>query len=96
MERDALLATFFDARGSAVSKYVAAAELDAAQKEHVYAAIEAALTDAYYGLLLALDGSASLGGVQSSFVLTDNAGDIIADGDGRLEAAAWDAFRSNE
>ncbi|MGE4304802.1 MAG: hypothetical protein AB7E24_12320 [Novosphingobium sp.] len=53
-----------------------------------------ALTDTIYTLLLALDGAASLDGDQRSFTITDESGTVISNGDGRLEAAAWDAFHS--
>jgi len=56
------------------------------------AAINAALTDPFYPILLALDGCASLGGAQRTFVLTDEGGDIIGNGNGQLEAEAWDAL----
>jgi len=95
-ERDALLLTFADpAGGSAVAAHLAAANLTPVQRIETLAAIEAAVSDAFYTFLLALDGAASLGGTQQSFVLSDEGGDVIANGDGRLEAAAWEAFYGN-
>lgn len=95
-ERDGLLSLFSDEKGkSAVAGHLAAFGLTPSQRKHVIAAIEAALTDAFYTLLLALDGSVSLGSYQRSFILTDDGGGVIANGDGRLEAAAWDAFQSD-
>lgn len=95
-ERDALLSTFADpAGGSAVAARLAAAKLTPDQTIEIFAAIEAAVSDAFYNLLLALDGSASLGGSQQPFVLIDEEGEVIANGDGRLEAAAWEAFCGN-
>lgn len=96
-ECEGLLSTFADeANKTTVADHLAASKLTPVQRKHVIAAIDAALTDAFYTLLLALDGSASLGGDQRSFVLTDESGSVIANGDGRLEAAAWDAFQSNQ
>lgn len=95
-ERDVLLSTFTDpAAGSAVATHLIAANLTSNQRIEALAAIEAAVTDTLYSLLLALDGSAFLGGRQQSFVLSGEGGEIIANGDGRLEAAAWDAFYGN-
>lgn len=95
-ERDALLSALTDSSGeTAVAGHLAAAGLTVSQRQHVFAAIDAALTDTFYTMLLALDGSASLGGNQCSFVVTDESGNIVANGDGRLEAAAWDAFHAN-
>ena len=94
-QHDALLSSFTDLSGdTAVAAHLAAAGLTLSQRQEVFAAIDAALTDTFYTLLLALDGSASLGGSQCSFVLTDESGNSIANGDGRLEAAAWNAFHA--
>ena len=93
-ERDAMLATYANPNGtSAVGEHLRAADLSDAQRKHVLAALCDALTDAHYNLLLALDGSASIGGQQQAFKLTDENGNSIASGDGRLEAAAWDALQ---
>jgi hypothetical protein len=95
-ERDTLLKLYRDKSGETeVASQLSAANLTSDQQNRVIAVIDTVLTDAYYGLLLALDGSASLGGIQERFVLTDGHGNTIANGDGRLEAAAWDALQSN-
>jgi len=95
-ERDTLLSSFANpSGGTAVGAHLLAANLSSSQQEEVLAAIDAALTDAFYTLLLALDGSASLGGAQQSFLVSDENGGVIANGDGRLEAAAWNVFHEN-
>lgn len=95
-ERDALFSDVTDlSRGTAVAAHLAAASLTVPQREQVFAALGVALTDTFYIILLALDGSASLGGNQCSFVVTDESGKTVANGDGLLEAAAWDAFHAN-
>lgn len=95
-ERDTLLSSFADVSGgTVVAAHLATANLTQSQRKQVFAALDAALTDTFYTLLLALDGSAALAGKQHSFVLTDEAGNTIANGDGRLEAAAWAAFHSD-
>ncbi|WP_439540488.1 hypothetical protein [Sphingomonas sp.] len=78
-----------------VSKHLQAAALSEEQRKHVLAALDAALTDAFYTLLLSLDGAASLSGEQHQFNLTDEAGNLIANGDGSLEEAAWSTFQGS-
>lgn len=94
-ERNALLAAFTDPSGQTqVAINLAEAMLTPNQRQQVVAAMEAALTDTIYTLLLALDGSASLGGKQQTFAVYHGDGTVIANGDGRLEAAAWEVFQS--
>ena len=59
----------------------------------LWGALDAALTDILYTLLLGLDGSAQLGGVQETFRIYDEAGSLISDC-GDLEAAAYEQFHS--
>ena len=95
-ERDALLSLFADPAGTTlVASHLTAASLSPSQRKEVLAAIDAALTDAFYTLLLGLDDCASLGDVQQAFLLSDESGLVISNGDGRLEAAAWEAFHGN-
>jgi hypothetical protein len=60
---------------------------------HLRRGIDQVLTDAFYTLLLALDGSASLGGVQQEYRLQDGDGRVLCNGDGTLEALAYDCFQ---
>ena len=95
-ERDLMLANYSDATGgSAVAQLLTAAKLSPEQRSQVVSALDAALTDAFYTMLLAIDGSASLGREQQSFILTDGEGNVVANGDGGLEAAAWEALQSS-
>ena len=95
-QRDLMLANYAEASGgSEVATLLAAANLSQEQRNYVVSALDNALTDAFYTMLFAIDGSASLGQTQKSFVLTDGEGNMIANGDGRLEEAAWEALASN-
>jgi hypothetical protein len=95
-ERDDMLANYANASGkSAVAILLAEANLSREQQGLIVSAIDTALTDAFYTVLLAIDGSASLGQAQQSFILTDGDGNMIANGDGRLEAAAWEVLQSD-
>jgi hypothetical protein len=91
-EKEALLKQFTDhASGSEVVRLMSQAKLSALQSELVAKALDAALTDAFYTLLLGLDGAASIGGVQTSHQLCDDKGVAVAK-PGELEAAAWEHF----
>ena len=56
--------------------------------------IEEVLGDAFYTLLLGLDGAASIGGIQGAYEIKNESGELIVDGKGDLEAIAWRLFRS--
>jgi hypothetical protein len=94
-ERDSMLAAYAMPNGQTeVARHLEAAALNGVQREHVAKALETALTDAFYTILLALDGAASLGGKQQVYrVLAEN-GRTISSGDGTLEAAAYAALQS--
>lgn len=94
-ERDALALSYATANaGSAVGDLLAEARLSEAQREKILSALEQALTDAFYTMLLALDGGAKLGTTQQSYRLMGEDGMPVSEGDGSLEAAAFDAFQS--
>jgi hypothetical protein len=97
-ERDVLFQMYQDRGGNtSVAEHLRSADLTETQRTHVLAALDAALTDTFYNLLLALDGSASLGGgMRQSYTVTAEDGAAVATGDGRLEAAAWAAFHESE
>jgi hypothetical protein len=56
--------------------------------------IEEVLGDAFYTLLLGLDGAASIGGIQVDYEIKNESGELIVGGKGDLEAIAWRFFRS--
>lgn len=94
-ERDALVLTYGAANaGSSVGELLAEAQLTEAQSQKVVAALGQALTDAFYTMLLALDGAASLGGTQQIYRLIGEDGSPVSEGDGSLEAAAFEVFQS--
>lgn len=94
-ERDSLLASYTaPVPTTLVGKLIQEAGLTPSQREQVVAAIDQALTDAFYTLLLGLDGSASIGGVQQGYRIQDEAGSTISRGDGELEELAFEAFQN--
>lgn len=66
--------------------------LSGAQRKQVVEIIDAVLTDAFYTLLLGLDGSASIGGVQQTYKIYGEDGKLISDC-GEIEAEAAEAFQ---
>jgi len=71
-----------------VGQQLQALALNAQQKAQVLALLDGALTDQLYGLLLGLDGAASIGDEQHDFALYNEAGEAIS-GSGELEAQAY-------
>ena len=66
-----------------------------ADQETLHKLLDLVLTENWYRMLLALDGSASLGGEQMTYEVRDE-DDNILNGCGELEAAAWEVFREND
>ena len=97
-ERDALLTLYADQGArSAVGAHLEAAELTLLQRTEVLAALDVALTDAFYLLLMGLAGAGSLGNVQQVYRLLDQQGRLITpSADADLEAVAYEFFQSDE
>jgi hypothetical protein len=92
MEKDSLLAAYLDeAIETAVGIRIRDMQLDEKKLAILRDILDGVLTDAFYTLLLGLDGAASIGGLQQCFDLRDESGDKIG-GDGELEAAAYSHF----
>ena len=97
-ERDALLASYADPDGgTAVGQHLRAAGLSDEQRREVFAALDLALTDAFYALLMGLAGAGSLGDTQQHYRLADERGRPIApNGDADLEATAFELFQDED
>ena len=93
-EKDALLAVFTDpASGSATARLFSELQLNSTQQNSLAAALNAALTDTFYTLLLGLDGAAQIGGVQQQFHISNPDGTLVAK-PGEIEASAWEQFQT--
>ena len=57
-------------------------------------AIDSSLTDTYYTVLLALDGSTGIGGMQHTFQIFDEDKNLISEC-GELESEAYEQFHEN-
>jgi hypothetical protein len=55
--------------------------------------INASLTDVFYTILLGLDGSASIGGIQEMYQLKDENGNKLS---GEIEGYAYEYFHESE
>ncbi|WCM25442.1 hypothetical protein NDN01_15410 [Sphingomonas sp. QA11] len=95
-ERDTLLALYADQNlGSAVGAHLDAAKLTQQQRAEVIAALDTALTDTFYTLLMGLAGAGTLGGSQQVYRLSDeHSRPITLSGNDDLEALAFEIFQS--
>ena len=95
IEKDSLLNTYFD-EGVETAVGVRLREMQLDEKMHAFLRdiLDGALTDAFYGLLLGIDGAASIGGMQQCFELRDESGNRIG-GNGELESAAFSQFHES-
>ena len=66
-----------------------------ADQETLHKLLDLVLTENWYSMLLALDGSASVGGEQMTYEVRDEDGNILNEC-GELEAAAWEVFMEND
>jgi len=94
-EKESLLEHYF-AVGSktAVAAKIAALSLDQKQSALLREVVDGVLIDAFYGLLLGLDGCASIGGRQIDYQLADEEGNLLT-GPGEIEGEAWEAFHGD-
>jgi hypothetical protein len=89
-EKDYMVHLYMSAQDTAVASNIAKLGLPPAKRKVLRAVIDGILTDAFYTVLLALDGEASLGGTQMPYSLRDESGKELAGGD--LEGPAWEQF----
>lgn len=92
-EKDYLLENCFKPdSGLAVATYFKSMGLSKDQEGLLNKAVDQLLTDTFYGLLLGLDGCASIGGVQQAYKIYDENNNLVSDG-GELEVAAYEQFQ---
>ncbi|MEI6410468.1 MAG: hypothetical protein WCR52_13855, partial [Bacteroidota bacterium] len=96
-ERQRILESSFDIGPNArsyVSTKIEDLNLDEQQTEKLKHIISALLTDTFYGILLGLDGSATIGDNQETFKITGEDGKIISEC-GDIEGEAYEIFSEN-
>lgn len=90
-EKKALMQLYFDGPPTAVSAAIDRMNLGPEQRTVLREVLDGVLTDTLYTVLLGLDGEASIGGEQRSYVLTDDEGNLLTR-DGAIEASAYERF----
>lgn len=96
-QKEQLLKAFCDAGSDTyVRTLISELKLDSEQQPLIRQVIDAVLTGTMYGLLLGLEGEASIGNDQRPYQIVDeNDGQVIA-GPGEIEAAAYECFHGEE
>jgi hypothetical protein len=77
-----------------VGQLIASLNLDAEKSERLRQILNAVLRDAFYTVLLGLDGEAQIGTKQEAYkILDENEGEITG---GEIETYAWEYFHNNK
>ena len=91
-EKEELLGSFLSPTSeSAIPTMIDEMNLSPTQHEALRTILDTVLTDTMYTLLLGLDGSASIGGVQETFRIEGESGTVVSTC-GELELEAWRQF----
>jgi len=93
-EKQDMLELYLSDPETAAGAQIKALDLTAKELKALRAVLDCVLTDAFYTVLLALDGAASLGGKQVAYSLRDDRGRELTGGE--IEAAAWKAFHGKD
>lgn len=97
--RDELLETYLWKGRTTVSTYIDEANLSVEQREKIVAALDVALTDAFYTMLIGLAGAASLGSTQQEYRLADENSQAMfpaASLEDDLESLAYEFFHQGQ
>lgn len=93
-QKRALAKLAFDPeRRTLVTHRIAALNLSAVQTEKLRSVVSGLLTDAFYTMLLGLDGAACIGNTQNSYTVLNESGETLT---GDLEELAYALFYSYE
>lgn len=85
----------FDANsGTKVSTMIVGLNLDSKTRFQLQNVISTLLTDAFYTILLGLDGEAQIGIRQELYKIYDESGNELTGGE--IEAHTWEYFHNNE
>lgn len=91
-EKDNIMSLYFDnLESTQVGSKIRELDLNASQLEKLKQLIDDILKETIYGILLGIDGEASIGGIQQTYKLYDEAGcEISSYGD--IEKYAYEYF----
>ena len=76
-----------------VSSLISQLDLDERRKAVLFKILDSAITDAYYTMLLGIDGESSIGDTQIMYKLFDDENNELT-GSGDIEAYAYEYFHS--
>lgn len=95
LERKSLVDLYFSADNkTAISKLIADLQLDGQGTERLRQILNGALGDAFYAILLGLDGEAQIGERQETYKIEDENGNELTGGE--IESYAWGYFHNNK
>ncbi len=95
-QKDELIDEFLSPESEChVQELIGGLRLDSTQLAQLRSVLDAALTDTMYGLLLGLDGEASIGGDQRTYRIIDADNEELIADEGELEAAAYESFHGD-
>lgn len=93
-KKNFLESSFSNNKMSEVSRLISDLNLDIEKTEKLRHIMNGVLTDAFYTILLGLDGAASIGENQEAYSITDEEGNQLSDGD--IEVYAYEYFHNNK
>jgi hypothetical protein len=95
VERKELLDLYFKSGSrSDVFRLIQSLNLDPSKHKILQEILAAVLRDAFYSILLGLDGEAQIGGVQEMYRLFDENGNELIGGE--IEVYAWEYFHNGK
>ena len=95
--KDMAMRLYFDGEPTEVSERIKSLGLPPDKLKDVEEIIDTVLKDAYFSILLGLDGSAAIGNVQQRYSIQDEEGNVIIDPNrGGLDDHAWEAFHNEQ
>ncbi len=93
LEKKQLIELYFNStEQTPVSELIKSLDLDSEKKQVLKKIVDGALTDAFYTILLGLDGEAQIGTRQEAYSLQDEEGNELAGGE--IEEHAWEYFQN--
>jgi hypothetical protein len=93
-EKEALLRTYLNRSGTSVASKIAQLQLEPDKLKLLSQILDGVLTDAFYTVLLGLEGEASIGGRREAYRLSDAQGTVLTGGE--IESEAWRAFHGDD
>lgn len=93
-EKRQMLQSYLGGADTCVGAQIKAMGLSPNERKALRGVLDGVLTDAFYTVLLALDGAASLGGRQVTYSLRDEDGKELTGGE--IEGCAWERFHGTK